>query len=92
MPPPMAGEQEEQKHPAGASAPPEGKDAERQVLEEEDEDNGRTSPFGWVSILIIVILVVGTWFLIQRLSADSTMQDCIQSGRRNCAPIDNTAP
>jgi hypothetical protein len=88
----MAGEQEERKQPAGAGAPPGGKDEKRDVVEEEDEDNGRTSPFGWVSILIIALLVVGTWFLIQRLSADSTMQDCIQSGRRNCAPIDNTAP
>jgi hypothetical protein len=58
--------------------------------EESELDEGRTAPFGWVSILIIVTLVVGTWFLIQRLSADSKMQDCVQSGRRNCAPIDDT--
>ena len=60
--------------------------------EEDDSelDEGRTSPFGWVSLVVIVVLVVGTWFLVQRLMADSTMQDCVQSGRRNCAPIENT--
>ena len=59
--------------------------------DESELDEGRTAPFGWVSILIIVTLVVGTWFLIQRLSADANMQDCVQSGRRNCAPIDDTS-
>ena len=58
--------------------------------EETELDEGRTAPFGWVSLLIIVALVVGTWFLVQRLSADAKMQDCVQSGRRNCAPIDDT--
>jgi hypothetical protein len=75
----------------GKNPPPKG-DPARGADEQGDElDEGRTSPFGWVSILIIVTLVVGTWFLIQRLSAASSMQDCIQSGRRNCAPIDDTS-
>jgi hypothetical protein len=79
--------EEEPKNPTG-QAPGAGKGEE----EDDDElDEGRTSPFGWVSILIIVGLVVGTWFLIQRLSGDARMQDCIQSGRRNCAPIDDTS-
>jgi hypothetical protein len=56
----------------------------------EELDEGRTHPFGWVSIVVIVVLVVGTWFLIQRLSGDARMQDCVQSGRRNCAPIEDT--
>ncbi|MGO8996763.1 MAG: hypothetical protein ACLQVI_25895 [Polyangiaceae bacterium] len=78
---------EEQKPPpqpqkAGAGDKDEG--------EEEELDEGKTSPFGWLSVLIIVALVVGTWFLIQRLTADANMQDCVQSGRKNCAPIDDT--
>ena len=60
--------------------------------EPDEPDEPRTAPFGWVSLLIIVALVVGTWFLIQKLSADAKMQDCVQSGRRNCAPIDDTRP
>ena len=57
-----------------------------------EAEGGRSAPFGWVSLVIIVALVVGTWFLIQRLSDDAKMQDCVQSGRRNCAPIDDTRP
>jgi hypothetical protein len=49
--------------------------------------NERTHPFGWLSLAVIVALVVGGWFVIQRLTADTQMQDCIQSGRRNCARI-----
>ena len=59
---------------------------------DDDDGSGRTAPFGWVSLVIIVALVVGTWFLIQKLTEDTKMQDCIQSGRRNCAPIQDTRP
>ena len=65
---------------------------EEEEAGDSDGDDGRTSPFGWVSVVIVVALIVGTWFLIQSLSADSKMQDCVQSGRRNCAPIENTSP
>jgi hypothetical protein len=69
---------------------PKREDEKRAVEGEPDEaDDGRTAPFGWVSLLIIVALVGGSWFLIQKLSADAKMQDCVQSGRRNCAPIDD---
>jgi hypothetical protein len=81
MPLPMTAEDEDPKR-----SKPDGDDGG------DDEDGGRTSPFGWVSLVIIAALVLGTWFLIQSLSASSNMQDCIQSGRRNCAPIDNTPP
>jgi hypothetical protein len=66
------------------------KETKAETEEADELDEGRTAPFGWVSIVVIVTLVVGTWFLIQKLSADSKLQDCVQSGRRNCAPIDDT--
>jgi len=52
-------------------------------------DPGRTAPFGWVSLLVIALLVVGAWLVITRLTEDARVQDCVQSGRRNCAPIDD---
>jgi hypothetical protein len=55
---------------------------------DEEESDGRTHPFGWVGLIVIAVLVVGGWFLITNLSDETKMQDCIQSGRRNCAPID----
>jgi hypothetical protein len=69
--------------------PDEEKSEAKDETETEELDEGRTAPFGWVSVLIIVALIVGTWFLIQTLSADTKMQDCVQSGRRNCAPIED---
>ncbi len=79
--PNASGDDEKQPRPGEAKRGAEG--------DGEELDEGRTSPFGWVSLVIIAVLVVGTWFLIQRLSGDASMQDCVQSGRRNCAPIEN---
>jgi hypothetical protein len=54
------------------------------------ENAGRSRPFGWVGLVVITVLVVGGWYVITTLSDQTQMQDCIQSGRRNCAPIDTT--
>jgi len=35
-------------------------------------------------VVAIVVLVVGGWFLIQRLMAVSRLQDCQMQGRHNC--------
>ena len=56
------------------------------------DDDERTHPFGWVSLVVIAVLVVGAWLVITKLLDDTKMQDCIQSGRRNCAPIDTSSP
>jgi hypothetical protein len=45
-------------------------------------------PFGWVSLLILAALFVGGWLLVRKLQADAKIQDCVMSGRKNCAPID----
>jgi hypothetical protein len=42
----------------------------------------------WVSLLIVVAVVFASWFVIWELEADSKMQDCVWSGRKNCAPVD----
>ena len=39
--------------------------------------------------IAVVLLVVGLW-LARELTASSKMQDCLMSGRTNCAPIDAT--
>jgi hypothetical protein len=44
--------------------------------------------FGWVSLLVVAALVLGGWFVVRQLQADSKMQDCVMSGRKNCAPVD----
>jgi hypothetical protein len=77
-----------EEHDKDTRKAPDSKQADAGGSEEELEE-GKTAPFGWVSLIIIASLIVGTWFLIQRLTADAKMQDCVQSGRRNCAPIED---
>ena len=51
-----------------------------------------SSPLRWVvPAVMISVLIVGGWFLIQSLAANSKMEDCVMAGRRNCvAPIDTS--
>lgn len=41
-----------------------------------------------LSIALLVGLMIGGWFLVRQLQANAKLQDCVMSGRRNCAPID----
>jgi hypothetical protein len=41
-----------------------------------------------IILLFLIALAVGGWFLVQRLWEISKLQDCLMSGRKNCAPID----
>ncbi len=54
-----------------------------------EEDGPRQSRPG-VLLLVFVVLAVMGWFLIQNLSRASKEQDCLMSGRKNCAPIDTS--
>jgi hypothetical protein len=36
--------------------------------------------------IVVLIFVIG-WILARELYADSKMEDCLMSGRTNCAPI-----
>jgi hypothetical protein len=49
---------------------------------------GKRSPFGWLPMLVVAVLVVAGWFLIRQFQADAKLQDCVMSGRKNCAPLD----
>lgn len=54
---------------------------------EDDRNENRGSRASLAALLVIVLLVVAGWFLVQKLKAMSELQDCIMSGRTNCAPI-----
>jgi hypothetical protein len=52
------------------------------------EDNPKTSPLRTVVGLgLIVVLVLGMLFVVQQLRHAAAIQDCVASGRTNCAPI-----
>jgi hypothetical protein len=40
------------------------------------------------ALVFAAILIAVGWLLVQKLGATGRMQDCLMSGRTNCAPID----
>ena len=56
------------------------------------DDREEGSAPRWVLPLIaITTLTLGGWYIIQNLAANSKMEDCTMSGRRNCVPPIDTA-
>jgi hypothetical protein len=54
-------------------------------MDDDGDEAGRRS--GLIGLgIAAVLLLVGLW-LARELTASSKMQDCIMSGRTNCAPI-----
>ncbi len=55
---------------------------------EEPPDTRRGALIG---LLVILALIVGGLILTHVLRRESQLQDCVMSGRTNCAPIDTSA-
>ncbi len=55
---------------------------------QEEADRQTRSLAGLAFVLVLVIIGL---FLVQRLAATAKLQDCVMSGRTNCAPVDNSA-
>ncbi len=43
-----------------------------------------------IGLLLLIGLLVGVLFVVHELQGAARMQDCLASGRTNCAPIDST--
>ena len=77
----MGTEEQGKPQPAqvGAGAPPEAHD------EAEDERRANRS----LKVLVFILVLAGLgWLLVDRISQNSRLQDCVQSGKRNCALIE----
>jgi hypothetical protein len=61
----------------GAGGPP----------DESGKGRERGQGAGFAGLVLIVVLVLAGYFLVRKLAAVSELQDCIMSGRTNCAPI-----
>jgi hypothetical protein len=57
--------------------------------EKDDEDDRVTRNLAGLAFTLALV-VIGL-FLIRQLGATSKLQDCVMSGRTNCAPIDNSS-
>jgi hypothetical protein len=50
------------------------------------QDQSRRGPL--IALAVVVVLFAAGWFLAHELYADSKMEDCLMSGRTNCAPVE----
>ncbi len=56
----------------------------------EDDDEGRQRSNVLFLVIAAVLVVAGIW-LVNKLVDMRNMQNCLESGRRNCAPINTDA-
>jgi hypothetical protein len=45
-----------------------------------------------IGLAVVLVLVVAGYFLVTALRQNADLEDCLMSGRRNCAPIEAPAP
>jgi hypothetical protein len=56
-----------------------------------EDEGGSGGPWrALVGLALIVLLGVGALLIMQQLRHAAAIQDCVASGRRNCAPISST--
>jgi hypothetical protein len=53
---------------------------------DEDEDHG-TGRGALIALGVVVVLVLGGLWLAHVLGGAASVQDCVASGRSNCAPV-----
>jgi hypothetical protein len=41
-----------------------------------------------VTVAVVVLLAGAGWLLVQQMVSDAKLQDCVMSGRKNCAPVE----
>jgi hypothetical protein len=51
---------------------------------DKEKANRRTS---LIALAVVVLLFVIGWFLTRKLYSNQKIEDCVLSGRTNCAPI-----
>jgi hypothetical protein len=50
-----------------------------------DQDSRRPAVIG---LIVVLALVVAGYFLVSALRQNADLEDCLMSGRKNCAPIE----
>jgi hypothetical protein len=59
------------------------------MTSQDDEPGSPLRPMA--GLLLIAALIVAVLFVIRELRSAARIQDCVASGRTNCAPIDQNA-
>ncbi len=58
---------------------------------ERHEDEGAPRAGALIALVVIAVLVLAGLWLSRELRRSSSLQDCLASGRTNCAPIEAPA-
>ena len=53
-----------------------------------DDDGGGSRRGALIGLLITALIVVAGYWLMTELRSQGKLQDCLMSGRTNCAPLD----
>jgi hypothetical protein len=57
----------------------------RQTEPESEPESRRGAVIG---LIVVAVLVVAGYFLVEALRDNGNLQDCLMSGRKNCAPVE----
>jgi hypothetical protein len=59
------------------------------MADNQDDDDGGSSRRGaLIGLVITGLIVVAGYFLMSALRNEGKVEDCLMSGRTNCAPLD----
>lgn len=56
------------------------------MADDGSEDENRRGPL--IALAVVVLIFVVSWLVFRALSASTKLEDCLLSGRTNCAPIE----
>jgi hypothetical protein len=54
----------------------------------DDHDGERPRSAALIGLIVVAVLVVAAVYLVHALRKESQLEDCLMSGRSNCAPIE----
>ena len=54
----------------------------------DQHDHGPSRSRALIGLVIIAVLVIAAVYLVRALRNESNLEDCLMSGRSNCAPIE----
>jgi hypothetical protein len=54
----------------------------------DDHDGERSRSAALIGLVVVALLVVAAVYLVHALRNESQLEDCLMSGRSNCAPIE----
>jgi hypothetical protein len=54
----------------------------------DDHNQDRSRARALIGLVIVAVLVVAAVYLVHALRNESELEDCLMSGRSNCAPIE----